>query len=58
VTMAAERAIDWVIDGRVKLCIFKEIIHEVLGILAQKYSKGPEERRRPARGQRAAFGSG
>ena len=44
----AERAIDLVIDARVTLCISKEIIHEVLGILAQKFSKGPEELSRTA----------
>jgi uncharacterized protein len=44
----AERAIDLVIDVRVKLCISKEIIHEVLGVLAQKFSKGPEELSRTA----------
>jgi uncharacterized protein len=44
----AERAIDLVIDARVSLCISKEIIHEVLGVLAQKFSKGPEELSRTA----------
>ena len=44
----AERAIDLVIDARVTLCISKEIIHEVLGVLAQKFSKGPEELSRTA----------
>jgi putative PIN family toxin of toxin-antitoxin system len=44
----AERAIDLVIDARVNLCISKEIIHEVLGVLAQKFSKGPEEPARTA----------
>jgi putative PIN family toxin of toxin-antitoxin system len=44
----AERAIDLVIDTRVSLCISKEIIHEVLGVLAQKFSKGPEELSRTA----------
>jgi putative PIN family toxin of toxin-antitoxin system len=44
----AERAIDLVIDARVKLCISKEIIHEVLGVLAEKFSKGPEELSRSA----------
>jgi uncharacterized protein len=44
----AERAIDLVIDGRVSLCISKEIIHEVLGVLAQKFSKDPEELSRTA----------
>jgi putative PIN family toxin of toxin-antitoxin system len=40
----AERAIDLVIDARVNLCISKAIIHEVLGVLAQKFSKGcPEQ---------------
>ena len=31
-----------VLDARVNLCISKEIIHKVLGVLAQKFSKGPE----------------
>jgi putative PIN family toxin of toxin-antitoxin system len=44
----AERAIDLVIDARVNLCISKEIIHEVLGVLAQKFSKGPEDLSRTA----------
>jgi putative PIN family toxin of toxin-antitoxin system len=44
----AERAIDLVIDVRVNLCISKEIIHEVLGVLAQKFSKSPEELSRTA----------
>jgi putative PIN family toxin of toxin-antitoxin system len=44
----AERAIDLVIDARASLCISKEIIHEVLGVLAQKFSKGPEELARTA----------
>jgi putative PIN family toxin of toxin-antitoxin system len=44
----AERAIDLVIDVRVNLCISKEIIHEVLGVLAQEFSKSPEELSRTA----------
>ncbi len=44
----AERAIDLVIDARVNLCISKEIIHEVLGVMAHKFSKGPEELARTA----------
>jgi putative PIN family toxin of toxin-antitoxin system len=44
----AERAIDLVIDARVNLCISKEIIHEVLGVLAQKFSKSAEELSRTA----------
>ena len=44
----AERAINLVIDGQMNLCISKEIIHEVLGVLAQKFSKGPEELSRTA----------
>jgi putative PIN family toxin of toxin-antitoxin system len=44
----AERAIDLGIDARVSPCISKEIIHEVLGVLAQKFSKGPEELSRTA----------
>ncbi len=44
----AERAIDLVIDGRVDLCISREIIHEVLGVLARKFSKDPEQLARTA----------
>ena len=44
----AERAIDLVINARVTLCISKEIILEVLGVLANKFSKGPEELSRTA----------
>jgi uncharacterized protein len=44
----AERAIDLVIDGRVTLCLSREIIHEVLGVLARKFSKDPEELARTA----------
>jgi putative PIN family toxin of toxin-antitoxin system len=44
----AECAIDSGIDARVNLCISKEIIHEILGVLAQKFSKGPEELARTA----------
>jgi len=44
----AERAIDLVIDARVHLCISKALIHEVLGVLAQKFSKDPEELARTA----------
>jgi uncharacterized protein len=44
----AEHAIDLGIDARVSPCISKEIIHEVLGVLAQKFSKGPEELSRTA----------
>lgn len=44
----AERAIDLVIDGRLNLCISKPIVHEVIGVLAQKFSRGPEELSRTA----------
>lgn len=44
----AERAINLVIDARVNLCISKEIIHEVLGVLGQKFSKDTEELSRTA----------
>ena len=44
----AERAIDLVLDARVSLCISKEIIHEVVGVLAQKFSKSPEDLSRTA----------
>jgi uncharacterized protein len=44
----AERAIYLVLDARVNLYISKEIIHAVLGVLAQKFFKGPEELSRTA----------
>jgi len=44
----AERTVDLVIDGQLNLCIFKEIIHEVLDVLAHKFSRGPEELSRTA----------
>ena len=44
----AERAIDLVIDARVNLSISKEIIHEVLGVLAQKFAKNSEDLSRTA----------
>ena len=44
----AERAVDLVINGHVILCISKEIIHEVLDVLAHKFSRGPEEISRTA----------
>jgi uncharacterized protein len=44
----AERAVDLIIDARASLCISKEIIHEVLRVLAQKFSKSPEELSRTA----------
>jgi putative PIN family toxin of toxin-antitoxin system len=40
--------VDLIIDGRVNLCISKEIIHEVLGVLAHKFSRGSEELARTA----------
>jgi putative PIN family toxin of toxin-antitoxin system len=44
----AERAVDLIIDGRMSLCISKEIIHEVLDVLAHKLSRDPEELSRTA----------
>jgi putative PIN family toxin of toxin-antitoxin system len=44
----AERAIDLVIDGRLNLCVSKPIVHEVIGVLAKKFSRGPEELSRTA----------
>lgn len=44
----AERAIDLVIDGRLILCISKPIVHEVIGVLAQKFSRSSEELSRTA----------
>ncbi len=39
---------DLIIEGRVSLVISKAIIHEVLGVLARKFSRGPEELARTA----------
>jgi len=44
----AERAIDLVIDGRVELFISKAIIHEVLGVLAEKFSRDADQIARTA----------
>jgi uncharacterized protein len=44
----AERAINLVIDAQVNLIVSKDIIHEVLGVLAQTFSKGAEELSRTA----------
>ena len=44
----AERAIDLVIDGRLNLCVSKPIVHEVIRVLAQKFSRGAEELSRTA----------
>ena len=43
----AERAID-IVNARADLYISKEIIHEILGVLGQKFSKGAEELSRTA----------
>jgi putative PIN family toxin of toxin-antitoxin system len=44
----AERAVDLIIEGRVSLAVSKAIILEVLGVLAHKFSRGPEELARTA----------
>jgi putative PIN family toxin of toxin-antitoxin system len=44
----AEHAINLVMDARVNLLISKDIIHEVLGVLARKFSKDSEELSRVA----------
>ncbi len=44
----AQRAVDLVIDGRISLCISKAIVHEVLDVLARKFSRDPEELSRTA----------
>ena len=44
----AERAIDLVIDGRVELFISKAIIHEVLGVLAERFSRDADQISRTA----------
>ena len=44
----AERAINLAVDGQVTLCISKAIILEMLGVLTDKFSRGPEELSRTA----------
>ena len=44
----AQRAVDLIIDRRVQLCISKEIVHEILDVLARKFSRDPEELARTA----------
>lgn len=44
----AARAVGLIIEGRVRLAISKAIIHEVLSVLARKFSRGPEELARTA----------
>ena len=44
----AERAINLAIDCQVTLCISKAIILEILGVLTDKFSRGPEELSRTA----------
>ena len=43
-----QRAVELVIDGKLSLCISKEIVHETLTVLARKFSRGPEELARTA----------
>jgi putative PIN family toxin of toxin-antitoxin system len=44
----AEAAIEAVISGQVELCLSREIIHEVLRVLADKFSRDAEELARAA----------
>ena len=44
----AERAIDLALDGKIRLCISKPIIHEVLCVLAAKFLRAPEQLARTA----------
>ena len=44
----AESAINLAVDGQVTLCISKAIILEILGVLTDKFSRGPEELSRTA----------
>ena len=44
----AERAIDLALDGQIRPCISKPIIHEVLRVLARKFSRTPEQLARTA----------
>ena len=44
----AERAIDLALDGQIRLCISKPIIHEVLRVLAEKFLRTPEQLARTA----------
>ena len=43
----AERAIALALEGRVKVCISKPIVHETLRIRATKFARAPEQRKRP-----------
>lgn len=44
----AEKAVLAAVEGRFELAISKPIIHEVLGVLARKFARGPEELARVA----------
>lgn len=44
----AERAIALALEGRVKVCISKPIVHESLRILAQRFARAPEQLARTA----------
>ena len=44
----AEKAVLAAVEGRFDLAISKPIIHEVLGVLAQKFAREPEELARVA----------
>ncbi|MCC7461875.1 MAG: putative toxin-antitoxin system toxin component, PIN family [Gammaproteobacteria bacterium] len=44
----AERAIALALEGRVKVCISKPIVHEALRVLAQKLARAPEQLARTA----------
>ncbi|MCC6440591.1 MAG: putative toxin-antitoxin system toxin component, PIN family [Rhodanobacteraceae bacterium] len=44
----AERAVTLALEGRVKVCISKPIVHEVLRVLAAKFARAPEQLARTA----------
>ncbi len=37
-----QRAVELVIEGKVGLCISKEIVHETLEVLTRKFARSPE----------------
>lgn len=44
----SQRAVERVIEGKISLCISKEIVHETLEVLARKFARSPEELSRTA----------
>lgn len=43
-----QRAVELIIEGKVSLCISKEIVLETLGVLARKFARSPQELSRTA----------